>query len=469
MEKYDVIIVGGGPGGYKCAIRASQLGLKVACIDKNHLLGGTCLRVGCIPSKALLDFSYKYYSAKHHLSEFGVVVDNVKFDLHKAVEIKDRAIQDLSRGIEFLFSHNKIKRFYGTAKIVPTSSGNFTIKIINEEGGLEEVLSKNVVIATGSYPSTLPNINIDEENIISSNSALSINKLPKRLAVIGGGVIGIEMSSVWNRLGTEVTVIEYTNQIIASMDSDISKGLMNSLKKSGINFCMSSKVISVNYKNNCLIVEYESLTDNKVNILEVDKVLVAVGRQPYTENLIDEGIIAKNDKGFIIVNDRFETNIEGIFAIGDVIGGLMLAHKAEKEGHVVAELIAGHHSYVDYDVIPNVVYTHPAAASLGKTEDYLKSINYDYNVGKSNFSANGRARITGEDEGFVKVLTCKKTDTIIGVHILGTYADTMINEAVVAMTYKASSEDIYHICHSHPDVNEVFKDACEVAFLKYKK
>ncbi|AUO54702.1 dihydrolipoyl dehydrogenase [Ehrlichia canis] len=466
MQNYDIVVIGGGPGGYKCAIRASQLGLKVACIDKNKILGGTCLRVGCIPSKALLHFSHEYYHLKNNLSEVGITFDNLNFDLNKIMSFKDKNIAELGSGISQLFSSYKIDYLCGAGKIKSVGSNDFIIAI-NGDNAEQQITSKNIVIATGSDVSSFPGITIDEENIVSSTAALSFKEPPKRLVVIGAGAIGLEMSSVWSRFGSEVTVVEFLDKIAPSMDGDISKALLTSLKKQCINFKLSTKVVSIDNKGSNLTVHLESVKDGKSEVIEADKVLVSIGRVPYTKGLIDNNLIECDSRGFIKVNSRYETNIPGIFAIGDVIGGAMLAHKAEEEGIAVAELISGHIPHVDYEIIPSVIYTHPAVASIGKTEESLKNANYSYSVGKSNFAANGRSRITNNAVGFVKVLTSKVNNAILGVHIIGTYADTMINEAAIAMAYRASSEDVFRICHSHPDVNEAFRDACEAAFLNH--
>ncbi|WP_395877270.1 dihydrolipoyl dehydrogenase [Ehrlichia muris] len=465
MQNYDMVVIGGGPGGYKCAIRGAQLGLKVACIDKNKILGGTCLRIGCIPSKALLHFSHEYYHLKNNLAEVGITFDNLSFDLDKIMSFKDKNITELGSGISYLFSSYKIDYLYGVGKIQSVNSNDFVVAVIGDNGE-QKIMSKHVVIATGSDVASFPGIDIDEERIVSSTAALSFKEPPKKLIVIGAGAIGLEMSSVWSRFGSEVTVVEFLDKIAPSMDGDISKALLASLKKQGINFKLSTKVTSIDKKGNSLAVHLESVKDGSSEVIEVDKVLVSIGRIPYTNGLIDNNSIECDTRGFIKVNSKYETNIPGIFAIGDVIGGAMLAHKAEEEGIAVAELISGHNPHVDYEIIPSVIYTHPAVASIGKTEENLKSINYSYTVGKSSFAANGRSKITDNAVGFVKVLASKENDTILGVHIIGAYADTMINEAAVAMAYRASSEDIFRICHSHPDVNEVFKDACEAAFLK---
>ncbi|ASI47766.1 MAG: dihydrolipoyl dehydrogenase [Anaplasma ovis] len=464
---YDVAVIGAGPGGYKCALKAAKLGLKVACIDNNSLPGGTCLRVGCIPSKALLDYSYKYHAAKDLFKDFGITARDVKFDLRKMFEVRDKEISALGSGISSLFSSAGVDKLCGTATITRAVGDGFEIAAGRDGASPDNTLSaKNVVLATGSLPASLPGIDIDEVKILSSDGALSMD-VPGKLLVIGGGAIGLEMSSVWSRLGAEVTVVEYADCIAPGFDSEVSKALLNHLKKQGINFMLSSKVVSVSEKKGGkLVVSCEALSGGAVSAVEVDKVLVAVGRRPNIDKTVAIDGLLLDDRGFVSVDGRYETSIKGIFAIGDVIGGAMLAHKAEMEGHAVAELIAGHASGVDYGVIPAVVYTHPAVASVGRSEDYVKSVGYDYKVGKSSFAANGRARVTGEGEGFVKVVACKRTDTILGVHIVGTYADTMINEAVVALGYRASSKDICHICHSHPDVNEVFRDACEVACSK---
>ena len=465
MQNYDVVVIGGGPGGYKCAIRGAQLGLKVACIDKNEILGGTCLRVGCIPSKALLHFSHEYYHLKNISSETGITFNNLSFDLEKIMSFKDKNINELGNGIKYLFSSNKVDYLCGIAKIDSINTGNFSITVTGSSGKYS-IVGKHVVIATGSEVASFPGIDIDEESIVSSTAALSFKELPEKLVVIGAGAIGLEMSSVWGRFGSKVTVVEFLDRIAPSMDCEISKTLLANLKKQGIDFKLSTKVVSIEKKNGGLTIHLESVKDGKSEVMDADKVLVSIGRVPYTKGLIDNNCIECDSKGFIKVNSRYETNIPGIFAIGDVIGGPMLAHKAEEEGIAVAELISGHIPHIDYEIIPSVIYTYPAVASVGKTEEVLKNINYSYNVGKSNFAANSRSKITNSAVGFVKVLASKENDAILGVHIIGPYADTMINEACVAMAYRGSSEDVFRICHSHPDVNEAFKDACEAAFLK---
>ncbi|WP_341808617.1 dihydrolipoyl dehydrogenase [Wolbachia endosymbiont (group E) of Neria commutata] len=460
-DYYDLIVIGGGPGGYKCAITAAKLGLKVACVDKNSIFGGTCLRVGCIPSKALLHSSYQYAHTKNNLSKLGIKVKDVSFDLKEMLSYKDARVQELGQGIDYLFNLYKITKVSGMGKITSFDQGNLEISV---EG--KALKTKNIVIATGSDVSSLPGVDIDEKNIISSTGSLSLTEVPKKLVVIGAGAIGLEMSSVWSRLGSEVTVVEFFDRIAAAMDNELSKSLLASLQKQGIKFLLSTKVEEIKQSGNFFNVKVCSVKDNQTSTIEADKVLVAVGRKPCTEGLGIDSTVEKDNRGFVQVSNRYETNVKGIFAIGDVVGGAMLAHKAEEEGVAVAEIIAGQSPHVDYEIIPSVIYTHPAVSSIGKTEEELKSVGRKYKVGKCQFAANGRARITDDAEGFVKVLTCSTNDTILGVHIIGAYADTLINEAAVAMAYGAAAEDIYRICHSHPDVNEAFRDACIDAFFK---
>ncbi|WFW29718.1 MAG: dihydrolipoyl dehydrogenase [Wolbachia endosymbiont of Menacanthus eurysternus] len=463
-DYYDLIVIGGGPGGYKCAISAARSGLKVACIDKNNVFGGTCLRVGCIPSKILLHSSYQYVYTKNDLSKFGIKIKEINFDLEKMLKYKDTKVQELGKGIEYLFSLHKITKINGLGKIIAFDQNDLKVLVKNKI-----LKTKNIVIATGSDVNSLSSINFDEKNIISSTSALSLNEIPKKLVVIGAGPIGLEMSSIWKRLGSEVIVIEPLNRIATTLDIELSKSLLSSLQKQGIKFLLNTKIKEINQKDSSsLVIKVCSTQDsNQENIIEANKVLVAIGRKPYTDNLGIDNKIKKDNFGFIKVNNKYETNIKGIFAIGDVIGGIMLAHKAEEEGIAVAEIITGHSFHVDYKTIPSVIYTHPIVSSIGKTENELKNSGYAYKVGKCQFSANGRARIIDDNPiGYVKVLTCSITDTILGVHIIGTYADMLINEAAVAMAYGAAAEDIYRICHSHPDINEAFRDACTDAFFK---
>ncbi|OEY86815.1 dihydrolipoyl dehydrogenase [Wolbachia pipientis] len=447
-QQYDVVVIGGGPGGYKCSITAAKLGLKVACIDKNAIFGGTCLRVGCIPSKALLHISHEYTKAKNDLLKFGINITGINFDLQQMLNYTNARVEELGNGIDYLFNLFKVTKIHGIGKIHSCKPGNLEV-LVNDN----ILKTKNIVIATGSEASALPGIDIDEQKILSSTGALSLTEIPKKMVVIGAGAIGLEMSSLWSRLGTDVTVVEFSNRIAASVDSELSNALLISLQKQGIKFLLNTKV--------------EEIGQNSVQIsagnIEADKILVAIGRTPNYE--INDKII-KNNRGFIEVNSKYETNIKGIFAIGDVIGGIMLAHKAEEEGIAVAEVISGQSPHVDYEIIPSVIYTYPAVSSVGKTEEELKDANRKYKVGKCQFAANGRAKITDIAEGFVKVLVCSVTDTILGVHIIGAYADTLINEAAVAMAYGAAAEDIYRICHSHPDINEAFRDACIDAFFK---
>ncbi|MFV9838596.1 MAG: dihydrolipoyl dehydrogenase [Aaplasma endosymbiont of Hyalomma asiaticum] len=459
---YDVVVIGAGPGGYKCALKAAKEGLKVACIDENSQCGGTCLRVGCIPSKALLEYSYKYYSTKNLYEKFGVVAKNVTYDLKKMFEARDKEVNLLSSGIETLFSASKVQRLHGRARVLGKSGDLFEIMVCNADGSQEKVFSKNVVLATGSTPAELTGVNADGSSILFSDEALNMD-VPKRLLIVGGGAIGLEMSSVWGRLGSRVTVVEYADRIASGFDSDISRALLGYLEKQGTSFLSSQKVVSVKKNGSELLVKCESVTDGQKLTVEVDRVLIAIGRRPNVAGTVQMDGLSLDSGGFVEVDSRYETGIKGIYAIGDVIGGSMLAHKAEMEGEAVAELLAGSATNVDYAVIPAVIYTHPAASFVGRTEDYLKSVGYGYKVGKSNFSANGRARIMYDSDGFVKVIACRKTEVILGVHIIGSYADTMINEAAVAMGYRATVRDICHVCHSHPDVNEVFRDACEIA------
>ncbi len=454
-NNFDVIIIGGGPGGYVCAIRAAQLGLKTACIESRGSLGGTCLNIGCIPSKSLLNLSENFHKAKKDFNHQGIEISDIKLNIDKMMSNKDKSIQILTKGVEFLFKKNKVTYLKG--KGVLFSKNDVVVYNNNKK---ENYKAKNIVIATGSDVSTVPGIKIDEKNIISSTGALSLNKVPKKLVVIGGGYIGLEMGSVWSRLGTEVTVVEYLDYITPGMDREISKEFQKILSKQGIKFKLNSKVNSVKTKNESAIVEFTNNNTTKKEIIEADKVLVSVGRKPYTEglNLSKVGVI-KDEKGRIRVNEKLQTSINNIYAIGDVIKGPMLAHKAEDEGIAVAEILAGQAGHVNYDVIPGVIYTSPEVATVGKTEEQLKSEKKTYKVGKFPFLANSRAKVNNETEGFVKILADSVTDKVLGVHIIGPHCGDMIAEMALAMEFGASSEDIARTCHAHPTHTEAIKEA----------
>ena len=452
-EKFDVTIIGGGPGGYVCAIRSSQLGLKTACIESRGTLGGTCLNIGCIPSKSLLNLSENFHKAKN-FEKLGIETGEIKLNLEKMMKNKDKAVTVLTKGVEFLFKKNKVTYFKGTGSFKNQNQ----ISIINnkEETTIE---TKNTIISTGSEPVSLRGIEFDEEKILSSTGALSISKLPKKMVVVGGGYIGLEMGSVWSRLGTEVQVIEFLDHITPGMDKEISTEFMKILKKQGIKFELKTKVEKITKSKNGVIIETFSKEGNK-NKFEADVVLISVGRRPYTKNLNLEKIGVELDKkGNVKVNKNFQTNIKNIYAIGDVIEGPMLAHKAEEEGIAVAELISGQSGHVNYDTIPGVVYTSPEVASIGKTEEQLKEKKISYKIGKFPFLSNSRAKTIDESEGFVKILADGKTDKILGVHIIGQHAGDMIAEMSVAMEFGASSEDIARTCHAHPTFSEAIKEA----------
>lgn len=454
MEEFDVVVIGGGPGGYVAAIRAAQLGLKTACIEKRGALGGTCLNVGCIPSKALLNSSEKFEQAKHEFSEIGVECKEVKLNLAKMLKRKDDIVSSLCSGIEGLFRKNKISYYIGEGSFKDKN----TIIIKGKEN--KEIKAKNVIVATGSEVASLPNIKIDEKTIVSSTGALSLNKVPKKMIVIGGGFIGLEMGSVWRRLGAEVEVIEFLDHIVPGMDGEIGKQLLKILQKQGVKFRLGTKVVAAKSETNKAVLEVELVDGTNKEKLSCDVLLVAVGRKPYTEGLgLDKVGVKITDRGIVETDKHFRTNIDNIYAIGDVIKGPMLAHKAEDEGVSVAEIIAGKVGHVNYDTIPGVIYTYPEAASVGKTEEQLKKEGKEYLVGKFPFLANSRARAIGETDGMVKILSCKKTDQVLGVHIIGPEAGTMIAEAVLAMEYFASSEDIAMTCHAHPTLNEAVKEA----------
>ena len=454
-NNFDVIIIGGGPGGYVCAIRAAQLGLKTACIESRGALGGTCLNVGCIPSKSLLNLSENFYKAKKDFNQQGIEISDIKLNIDKMMSNKNKSIQILTKGVEFLFKKNKVTYLKG--KGVFFSKNDVVVYNNNKK---ENYKAKNIVIATGSDVASLPGITIDEKNIISSTGALSLNKVPKKLLVIGGGYIGLEMGSVWSRLGAEVTVIEYLDCITPGMDQEISKEFQKILNKQGIKFKLNSKVSSVKNKNNSVLVTFTYNKTSKSETIETNKVLVSVGRRPYTEGLNLSKIgIKKDDKGRIKVNEKLQTSVNNIYAIGDVIKGPMLAHKAEDEGIAVAEILAGQAGHVNYDVIPGVVYTFPEVATVGKTEEQLKSEKKTYKVGKFPFLANSRAKVNNETEGFVKILADSNTDKVLGVHIIGPHCGDMIAEMALAMEFGASAEDIARTCHAHPTHTEAIKEA----------
>ena len=455
MEQYDVVIIGGGPGGYVAAIRAAQLGFKAACVEKRGTLGGTCLNVGCIPSKALLESSEKYHEMKHDSRRYGIECSEVSLNLEAMMSRKNTVIADLDKGIEGLFKKNKVKYYKGAGSF---ASNN---EIIIDDGKVKEnIAAKNIIIATGSDVLSIPGITIDEERIVSSTGALSLKKVPKSMIVIGGGYIGLEMGSVWQRLGAEVTVVEYLDKIVPAMDVEIGKQLQKSLEKQGMKFKLGHKILSANNDKNAVKLEIENNLSKEKEIVEAEVVLVSVGRKAYTEGLaLDKVGIIPDERGRIVVNKSFQTSVTGIYAIGDVIAGPMLAHKAEEEGIAVVEIIAGQAGHVNYDTIPGVVYTWPEVATVGKTEEQVKELGVDYNVGKFPFVANSRAKASGFTEGMVKIIARKDNDEVLGVHIIGPHAGTMIAEAVLAMEYKASSEDIARTCHAHPTLNEAFKEA----------
>jgi dihydrolipoamide dehydrogenase len=451
-NEFDLVVIGGGPGGYVCAIRAAQLGMKVACVEKRPTLGGTCLNVGCIPSKALLHASELYSHASHDFAKYGIEVKGLKVNLGEMLSYKDKVVTDLTKGIEGLFRKNKVTRLTGHATIEAAG-----IVVID---GKEKIRTKNIVIATGSQVVNLPGVEIDEKSIISSTGALSLSTIPQKMIVIGGGYIGLEMGSVWQRLGSEVTVVEFLDKIVPTMDGEVGKQFQKALAKQGMEFRLSTKVSKAEKKGSKVILTIEPASGGKAETMEADVVLVAIGRRAYTDNLgLDKVGITTDKAGRIGVDKHFATNIPGIYAIGDVIAGPMLAHKAEEEGVAVAELLAGQAGHVNYDVIPGVVYTYPEVASVGKTEEELKAAGTEYKVGKFPFMANSRARAIGETEGMVKILACAKTDKVLGVHIIAPDAGTIIHEVVSAMEYQASAEDIARTCHAHPTLNEAVKEA----------
>jgi dihydrolipoamide dehydrogenase len=452
---YDLVVIGTGPGGYVCAIRASQLGMKVAVVEKRATHGGTCLNVGCIPSKALLHASEKFEEAAHALPRMGIAVGAPKLDLAAMMKFKDEAVAGNVKGVDYLLKKNKVDSFHGTGRI--SAAGR--VDVIGN-GTAQTLETKNIVIATGSDFARLEGIGIDEKRIVSSDRAIALDRVPARLLVIGAGVIGLELGSVWRRLGAQVTMVEFLDRILPGMDSEVCRQCQRIFERQGLKFRLSSKVASIDVSGNVLKAMVEPAAGGAAEVLEADVVLVAVGRVPYTEELGLETIgVKKDDKGRVTVDRRFATNMRGIYAIGDVIAGPMLAHKAEDEGIAVAEIIAGHAGHVNYDVIPNVVYTYPEIASVGKSEDELKSAGVTYNVGKFPFTANGRAKANQQTEGFVKILADAKTDRVLGVHIVGADAGNMIAEAAIAMEFGASSEDIARTCHAHPTLPEAIKEA----------
>ena len=453
-DKFQATIIGGGPGGYVCAIRLAQLGFKTACIESRGALGGTCLNVGCIPSKSLLNLSENYHKAKS-FDQLGIEVGQIKLNLEKMMKNKEKAVDVLTKGVEFLFKKNKVTYFKGTGSL----NSNNQIKITDSNKKEILINSDKIIISTGSEAQELPGTKFDEKIILSSTGALSLNSVPKKMLIVGGGYIGLEMGSVWSRLGSEVHVVEFLDHITPGMDKEISKEFMKILKKQGIKFHMETKVENIKKNTNSATVTISN-KDGKQSQIETDVVLISVGRKPNTKNLNLENIGVKLDsKKRVKVNKNFETNIQNIYAIGDVIEGPMLAHKAEEEGIAVAELIAGQSGHVNYNVIPGVIYTTPEVATVGQTEEILKEKNVKYKIGKFSFMANSRAKAINEAEGFVKILADEMSDKVLGVHLIGPHAGELIAEMAVAMEFGASAEDIARTCHAHPTFSEAIKEA----------
>ena len=456
MSSFDLIVIGAGPGGYVAAIRASQLGMKVACVDKRETLGGTCLNVGCIPSKALLNTSEKYAeAASGHLDEVGISFGKLSLDLPAMMAAKDKIVSSLTGGIDMLFAKNKVTRLTGTAKI--TKQGEVTVTDGKDKGVYQ---AERILIASGSVPTSLPNVAIDEDKIVSSTGALTLGKVPKKMVVIGAGYIGLEMGCVWSRLGAEVEVVEYLPRILPGMDSEVASKFKSIMEKQGLSFQLSTAVKSAKTTKSGVSLTVTDADGSNERTIACDVALVSVGRKAATEQLgLDDLGVALSDRGQIIVDEDFETSVEGIFAIGDVIAGPMLAHKAEEDGVAAVEIMAGMAGHVDYDHVPGIVYTSPEVATLGMTEDALKDAGIAYNKGNFPFLANSRAKATGHTQGFVKMLACAKTDKVLGVHIIGHEAGTLIHECATAMAFGASSEDIARTCHGHPTLNEAVKEA----------
>ncbi|MGB8273992.1 MAG: dihydrolipoyl dehydrogenase [Alphaproteobacteria bacterium] len=455
-DLYDVVVIGAGPGGYVAAIRAAQLGLSVACVDRRASLGGTCLNVGCIPSKALLQSSHKFAEAAHALSAHGVKIGAPKLDLAVMLGRKDKVVKDLTGGVAYLFKKNKVTQVTGSARVLHAGA----VEVTADKGKKSVLRGASIVIATGSESTPLPGVAVDEKRIVSSTGALSLSEVPKRMVVVGGGYIGLELGSVWRRLGTEVTVVEFLDRIVPAADREIGTLLQRALEKQGLVFRLSTKVTKAKAGKSGVNLTVEPAAGGKPESFDVDVVLVSIGRRPFTDGLgLKEAGVEMDNHGRVVIDAQFETNVPGIYAIGDVVAGPQLAHKASEEGVAVAEIIAGESGHVNYDTIPAVVYTFPEVASVGKTEEELKSAAIAYKTGKFPFTANPRARCNAETDGMVKILSDAKSDRILGVHIIGPEAGTVIHEAVVAMEFGASAEDLARICHAHPTLNEAVKEA----------
>ena len=456
MATYDLVIIGTGPGGYVCAVRAAQLGMKVAVVEKNATLGGTCLNVGCMPSKALLYASEMFEEAGHSFAKMGVAVSAPKLDLPSMMNFKQQGIDGNVKGVDFLMKKNKVDVIHGKGRILSTGK----VEVTGSDGKAQTVETKNIVIATGSDIARLKGIEIDEKRIVSSTGALSLDNVPGKLLIVGAGVIGLELGSVWHRLGAEVVVVEFLDRILPGMDGEIAKQFQRILEKQGFAFRLGAKVTGIDTSGNRLVAKTEPAAGGAQEMLEADVVLVCIGRVPFTEGLgLQEAGVALDNRGRVQIDPHFATNVKGIYAIGDVVAGPMLAHKAEDEGVACAEILAGQAGHVNYDVIPGVVYTTPEISSVGKTEEELKQAGVAYAVGKFPFTANGRSKVNQTTEGFVKILADAKTDRVLGVHIIGREAGEMIHEAAVLMEFGGSAEDLARTCHAHPTRSEAIKEA----------
>ncbi|MDA8231803.1 MAG: dihydrolipoyl dehydrogenase [Magnetospirillum sp.] len=454
-DDFDVVIIGGGPGGYVAAIRAAQLGLKAACVEKRGALGGTCLNVGCIPSKALLQSSHKFAEARQDFAQHGIRVGGLDLDLAAMMGRKDKVVAGLTKGIELLFKKNKVAYVVGSGRVAAPGQ-----VVVACEGAERSLSAKSIVIATGSDVTPLPGVAIDERRVVSSTGALSLPAVPKQLVVIGAGVIGLELGSVWRRLGAQVTVVEYLDRVLPPFDGEVSKHTRRVLERQGMIFKLSAKVSKVTAGKSGVTVTVEPAAGGAAEDIPADVVLVAIGRRPYTEGLGLEALgVAMTERGFIRIDETFRTSVPGIYAIGDVVGGAMLAHKAEDEGVAIAEILAGQHGHVNYEAIPSVVYTWPEVAQVGKTEEELKAAGIAYKVGKFPFTANSRARANDDTDGFVKILADAATDRILGAHIVGPEAGDLIAELVLAMEFSAAAEDVARTCHAHPALGEAIKEA----------